>query len=462
MTDNFFALIGFSNAIFSFLPALYVYIKGPRKPMRLSFMVFALSVALWSLFYGIWQLQTDKAAALFYARLLIIPTYYTCASFLWFVLELTENPYRKKYYLFCLLFPLFFTAFSFTPLIIPDVVPRINFAYWPVPGILIHGFVVIFFLTVIWSFVLLIRTWHSASGQRRKVLAWITWTMILAWGGGSTNWFLWYGIPIPPVANIFVSVNFLLLAYGIIRLRMFDIDALPDIIRSAKLASMGIMAASLSHEIRNPLYIAKGTIENYLSRAESVPSVDSETETVEARKALQKTLTQIDRAFVLLQKFVSRARMVRTEQLIESVSFDEAVDQTIAMVFDEKSTDTLQVKKDYEDSIKLMVDRSHLEEIICNLLMNARDAIGQNSGVITVKAMNLGNRVEIRIMDTGCGIAPENLGKVFEPFYTTKGKTSQGLGLYIIQQLVKRNRGTISVSSKPEFGTTFTLNFQAA
>ena len=113
-----------------------------------------------------------------------------------------------------------------------------------------------------------------------------------------------------------------------------------------------------------------------------------------------------------------------------------------------------------------MVDHRQLQEILFNLIRNAGQAIGQK-GKVTVRAERNGaagaGRVAIHITDTGCGIPPQNLQRLFTPFFTTKGEgKGTGLGLFVIKRLVERNEGTISVSSEVGKGTTFTVEFPTA
>ena len=102
-----------------------------------------------------------------------------------------------------------------------------------------------------------------------------------------------------------------------------------------------------------------------------------------------------------------------------------------------------------------------MKEIFLNLIRNAVQAIDKPNGAITVEAKAVSNFVDITIADTGCGISEEGLTKIYNPFHTTKGPDKgTGLGLYIVRQIVERNKGKISVKSKVDEGTTFTLEFQ--
>ena len=140
--NQYFALSGLCNALVTFLPALYIYLKNRKNPLYRSFALFSFTVALWGGFYALWQIQTSKSPALFFMRLEMVPCYFIPFSFLWFVLTLIEHPKRRGFLWFCLLVPAFFCLFSFSDLNVKDVVPRLYFQFWPAPGILMHIFVI--------------------------------------------------------------------------------------------------------------------------------------------------------------------------------------------------------------------------------------------------------------------------------------------------------------------------------
>src|SRR3990167_8253756 len=107
-----------------------------------------------------------------------------------------------------------------------------------------------------------------------------------------------------------------------------------------------------------------------------------------------------------------------------------------------------------EDGISIEANRRHMEEVFLNLVLNARDAMEETGGELSLAAKEAGEFVKIEIKDSGPGIPKENRDRIFDPFFTTKFQKGTGLGLYIVKQLVERNGGKISVKSKPGEGTT--------
>ena len=104
-----------------------------------------------------------------------------------------------------------------------------------------------------------------------------------------------------------------------------------------------------------------------------------------------------------------------------------------------------------------MADRDSLRSVFTNLVINAVEAIDGEGGSISIKLSNTDpNSVKVEITDSGCGIAAEDISKVFEPYFSTK-ETGTGLGLAIVKKAVDDHGGTISVASKEGSGTTFTI-----
>jgi signal transduction histidine kinase len=110
-----------------------------------------------------------------------------------------------------------------------------------------------------------------------------------------------------------------------------------------------------------------------------------------------------------------------------------------------------------DDPPDFVTDPGLLRQIVINLLSNALDAV-EHAGTVTLMAQSLDGHVLITVRDTGTGIAPEDLRRIFEPFYTTKGRgKGTGLGLAICRELAKALGGTIAVESTPGQGSAFTL-----
>lgn len=459
---NYFGIVGLFNGIVALLIGLYVFFRDRRNELYLSFSLFTIDVALWSIFYAIWQSQESKEPALFFARLLMSSCYYIPFAFLWFVLTLLEVENRKKYLPLCLGIPSFFLLFSFSELNVKDVLPRLYFPYWPTPGFLMHLYVIVFFIVVPYCFYLLFRGWFRSTGMRRWQLRWVTLTMLLVSSGGSTNWFLWYNVPIPPFPNVFVGVFLLLLAYTVIRRQLFDIDTLAGIVQEAKLSAIGTLAASINHEIRNPLYVVKGMAESFLANKRDglLDRLSPQEREEKVEEILTRTVEQVSRAVEITKRLAefSRPRVGQAEP--ENLHLNEVVDEVLSFVGHELEMDKIKVERELSEDTTVRADRKQIEEILLNLMINACQAMPKG-GFLKIADEQQNGRVIVRISDTGEGISRDNMKRIFDPFFSTKQEKGTGLGLYVVKKLVERNGGRVKVSSVVGRGSTFSLELVA-
>jgi len=234
--------------------------------------------------------------------------------------------------------------------------------------------------------------------------------------------------------------------------------------RVDKLASLGILASGIAHEIRNPLAGIKAMAQTILE------DIDKSTETFDY---ITRIIKQVNRLDKILKVFFSYARPKATFRT--TVDITELIDDIAIMLkynFDKKNI-TL-IKKISDDLPLLYVDPDQLQQILINLLLNSIDAISQPEGTIEIKIKKTnenisdykiidkcsdhktGRWVTISIKDSGDGIPEDIKEKIFDPFFTTKSRGS-GLGLSIVYQLVNENCGKLTFKSEKERGTTFSL-----
>jgi len=131
---NYFGIVSLFNGIVALLVGGYVFFKDRRNQLYTSFSIFTVLVALWAIFYSVWQSQTSRVPALFFMRLVMVPCYYIPFAFLWFTLTLLEIEERNRYLAFCLIVPSLFLSTSFTEWNVKDVTSRLSFPFWPTPG----------------------------------------------------------------------------------------------------------------------------------------------------------------------------------------------------------------------------------------------------------------------------------------------------------------------------------------
>lgn len=268
------------------------------------------------------------------------------------------------------------------------------------------------------------------------------------------------------------------------KLRREEEDALlqAQVLHSEKMASIGVLATGIAHEINNPMaFISSNllTLDKYMRKiqkfseflaSEVEPHLDEE-----GLRELQRKKQSLKIDFVVedgvdlvaestsgaerIKKIVQDLRLFARTDGDEPESFDvhDYIENTINIIWNElkyKAT----IEKNYGKIPAMVGYPQKLSQVIMNLLVNAAHAI-EKQGTITITTRIEARQVYIDIADTGCGIEQDKLKKIFEPFFTTKeaGK-GNGLGLSIASDIVtKKLKGSLSVESRPGEGTTFTV-----
>ncbi|HPX61603.1 MAG TPA: ATP-binding protein [Deltaproteobacteria bacterium] len=237
------------------------------------------------------------------------------------------------------------------------------------------------------------------------------------------------------------------------------IQAREESLRSEKMASIGLLAAGMAHEVGTPLSSVLGYAE--LLAAEQ-PAGSSGHDYAER---ITQECGRIDRIIRGLLDF-SRPRRAA----LEDVNIGQLVDETLELVDSQGAMKQIEVVRRYDQKLPpAHVDPHQLQQALINLFLNSRDAMPQGGRLeITVAADQDDSRpvgricLRIDVSDSGAGITPEDLGRIFDPFFTTKPPgRGTGLGLAIVSRIVEGIGGRISVRSKPGIGTCFTLRLPA-
>jgi len=205
-----------------------------------------------------------------------------------------------------------------------------------------------------------------------------------------------------------------------------------QVMQTQRLATIGTIAAVIAHEFNNILT----PVISYSQFA--LTSANSETPDAELiKKALTKSFQGATKAGRICTSMLGLAR---GESEHGDVSVQNLVEETL-----------------------LVLARDPLEQVLLNLLINARQAMAGRAGSITIKAVDVEQQVRLSVIDTGPGIAPKHLDKIFDPFFTTKGTAKRGesrgtgLGLAICKEIIEAHQGAIEVRSELGRGTTFEL-----
>ncbi len=222
--------------------------------------------------------------------------------------------------------------------------------------------------------------------------------------------------------------------------------------QTERLAVVGELAAGLAHEVKNPLAGIKVSIEVL---ANELPLGQ------EDKEVFLRIINEIYRIETLLKSLLSYARPPEPEtapldlhQLLDT-TIKSAGYSLINPANTAKLIKEIEIVKDFSPELPpVIADRGQIQQVFLNLMLNAIDAIPAK-GTITITTQKESNHtVQISITDTGKGMSPENMNKIFNPFFTTKPKGT-GLGLAICKRLIELHNGTIHVSSTPGEGTTF-------
>jgi PAS domain S-box-containing protein len=219
------------------------------------------------------------------------------------------------------------------------------------------------------------------------------------------------------------------------------------LIQSEKLAATGRMAATIAHEINNPLESVVNLI--FLARQHSAASGKAHQYLLTAEEELER-VSHIARQTLGYYKDTGSPAEASLHKLIENV----------LVVYNSKLTaQGITMDLTFNDLQRIVVSKGEMLQVFSNIIANAVDAMPQGGSlkVSTRKLMgSTGDGIQIAIRDSGTGIRQEHLEKIFEPFFTTKGNLGTGIGLWVARQLVERRGGQISVASSIEPGKSGT------
>jgi len=217
-----------------------------------------------------------------------------------------------------------------------------------------------------------------------------------------------------------------------------------QMLRSDRLATVGELAAGLAHELRNPLAGIAGALHVLEEGLHANP---------EARALVADLQAQIGRMNKTLSDLLTHVRPAVPRSV--EVDINEVLEHSLRFL----PRGNITLVRRFDTSLPLVrVDPNLLHQAFLNVLVNARQAM-PHGGRLTVETRTLGNGgrpIEVRISDTGTGIAADHLGRIFQPFFTTKVQGT-GLGLAIAARVIEQHGGRITVESFPGEGTTFTI-----
>ena len=220
-----------------------------------------------------------------------------------------------------------------------------------------------------------------------------------------------------------------------------------EIERSRRLASVGRLAAGVAHEIRNPLSSIKGFATYFKERYQDIPQ-DQQTATI--------MIQEVDRLNRVVSQLLEFARPVNIKP--QSTNLSALIDDSIKLIENQAAQKNIVVKThNPNQATEIMIDPDRLNQVLLNLYLNAIESMVSGGELkIELSSNSEADGIDINISDTGCGISPEDLLKIFDPYYTTKS-SGTGLGLAIAHNIIEAIGGQIKVSSSQGNGTVFTI-----
>jgi len=264
-----------------------------------------------------------------------------------------------------------------------------------------------------------------------------------------------------PMRGRYFDVNSALISSGnrqFIQMILHDVsqrhEMLDTLLKAERLAAAGTFASGVAHEVNNPLASISSLVQSLLPGEKDAERVS----------AMRTIISQITRIATTLKDLVNFARPAPAER--RRLDLNDMVTETLRLVAYNRRFGGIRIEPSLAPDLKpAYADHNGIQQVLLNLLFNAADAFTGEGGIIRVITENQrsphadgAGRAVMRVVDNGCGIAPENLERAFDPFFTTKpAGAGAGLGLSLCQNIVLTNHGTIRIDSSVGNGTAVTI-----
>jgi signal transduction histidine kinase len=231
---------------------------------------------------------------------------------------------------------------------------------------------------------------------------------------------------------------------------------LKELAQKERLASLGQASAEFVHDLGNPLTIVWGYVQLLAKKLEQ-----SESGNGPSNQTSAKELNIIEQNVRLCRELLTMWQSYGSVEASphKPISVTQIVREVVKGVGPMAVQNDVELKTDIaDDPCTLLGDSVQIMRAIQNVIINAIQASAEKKGTVSVNCTRKDFYVDVRVEDTGYGIAPAQLAKIFDPYFTTKqGKSGTGLGLYITKKVVEDHNGSIKVDSTPQIGTTFTI-----
>jgi PAS domain S-box-containing protein len=269
---------------------------------------------------------------------------------------------------------------------------------------------------------------------------------ILERAGSPVSWLL---LTAGPMTNGTEVVGFVVTLLDITERKMAE----HALLRSEKLAATGRMAATIAHEINNPLTAVMNAV--------YIASMDAAI-TDEGKSALSLASMELERVASITRQTLGFYRENATPALVDC---RQVLDEVLALFGARLKNKEVSVEKRYCDGSKVIAVQGELRQVFSNLLANAYDAVSSQGRIkccIRTSPFTSDETVRVTIADNGAGIVASHMKRIFEPFFTTKENVGTGLGLWVCKELTEKQGGSISIRSRPGVGTVVSVTLPAA
>lgn len=219
------------------------------------------------------------------------------------------------------------------------------------------------------------------------------------------------------------------------------------VVKAEKMEVVSHLASSISHEVRNPLAVVRGFLQ--MMGQNELPE--------EKRKEfISICIGEIDRANDIIRNYLTFAKP--TPDRIEILDIKQELKKAIGIITPLANMNSIIIETDIENSYFIKGDQQLIQQCLLNITKNCIEAMPE-SGKLFIKTIVESDQLIIEIKDTGVGMTEEQLSRIGEPYFTTKGREGTGLGMLSVMKIIEMFNGQLNVSSKINEGTTFRIVF---
>jgi two-component system sporulation sensor kinase B len=316
-----------------------------------------------------------------------------------------------------------------------------------------YGLLVTFIVFGIQTFICIgLHKWFLNQTTRKKISCCMLlsilnsgiWILIMMINDESiTSVQLWFSLIVIP------AIGTLIFTYIIEALRK-NFILRERIILSEKIQVISTMAASISHEVRNPLTSIRGFLQLMKN---------SNFEEEKRKEFIEISISELNRAEKIINEYLSYSRPAVKQVVLLDVNLQ--INQLTSILEPLSNMNSVVIEKNLYSTAKIIGDISEFQQSFLNIMKNCIEAM-PNGGTLSINTMDKNDQVQIVIADTGIGMTDEQIQKLGEPYFTTKGSKGTGLGMMVTFNIIKSMYGKIIIKSIVGKGTTFIIHFPTA